>query len=432
MSTLDSLLASIGLLWERFHLITSDTVQTAGVTSTWTQNLEPIGSRVVAAGELVELHVSLEHDHVLPPDPGLRFDILEFDWLFSGGFDDPVSSLTTPGAPAPTGDFTILERLVSESDFTGRRTLRDVVDAYRIRHADDYEKGVLVVRETDLPESGRTHVIAWWRTKRIDEADPSLYFVAEIPGLRDSSTAPLKVGPAEIGANVRLFGRVLDSVPAAADDAQAIPGAIVTLRGGRAAPRPRATTSSTPPSSGDVTDDDRPAGSRFPPGRRARRPARRWRLRRHADRCRCRRGDPADRLVATDVDDQDAVPIGLDVRALVHRLSGTVTWPDRVANPANVPLTLVRRRVYAVPLPRGPRSRSVRGPSRVVRAASSPGRAPLRRPDRPTQTNRPAPTAGSRSPSSICVRLAVPAVGGTENPGTPRPSCPRSSSGRFG
>ena len=355
MSTLDSLLASIGLLWERFHLITSDTVQTAGVTSTWTQNLEPIGSRVVAAGELVELHVSLEHDHVLPPDPGLRFDILEFDWLFSGGFDDPVSSLTTPGAPAPTGDFTILERLVSESDFTGRRTLRDVVDAYRIRHADDYEKGVLVVRETDLPESGRTHVIAWWRTKRIDEADPSLYFVAEIPGLRDSSTAPLKVGPAEIGANVRLFGRVLDSVPAAADDAQAIPGAIVTLRGG----------SALTSAEGDyVIDAHLPLGTSpmtiARPGVDSRRVD--VRVAQHDGGgfdITLTDADAAGAIlqtavVATDVDDQDAVPIGLDVRALVHRLSGTVTWPDtRVANPANVPLTLVRRRVYALPLTAG-------------------------------------------------------------------------------
>src|SRR5680860_790051 len=96
MSVLDSLCTSVGLLWDRLHIIFSDTEQTTGVTSTWMQDLQSLDERAVPAGSLVELIVSLEHARPEAAQPKIRFDVLEFDWLFTGGFDDPVASLKTP------------------------------------------------------------------------------------------------------------------------------------------------------------------------------------------------------------------------------------------------------------------------------------------------------------------------------------------------
>src|SRR5689334_14143636 len=114
MTTFESFWRSLGLLLgERLHIITAGTVQTTGVTCRWEQDLTPVGERAVAAGELVELHVTLDEQHPVADTARIRFDILEFDWLFSGGFDDPVSCLKPATADPPDGDFTIIERIVT-------------------------------------------------------------------------------------------------------------------------------------------------------------------------------------------------------------------------------------------------------------------------------------------------------------------------------
>src|SRR5680860_471075 len=155
MSVLDSLCTSVGLLWDRLHIIFSDTEQTTGVTSTWMQDLQSLDERAVPAGSLVELIVSLEHARPEAAQPKIRFDVLEFDWLFTGGFDDPVASLKTPAADPPIGGFTVLDREVAEKDFSGgQRTLEEVVSAYRISNATDFESRLLIVRESDLPDIG--------------------------------------------------------------------------------------------------------------------------------------------------------------------------------------------------------------------------------------------------------------------------------------
>jgi hypothetical protein len=356
VSTLESLFRSIGLLWERLHIISGSTVQTAGLTSAWTQDLIPIGERAVATGELVEFYVTLEHDHVVAALPKIRFDVLEFDWLFFGGFDDPLVSVKTEAADPPEGGFTLVERQLSEDDFSGGlSSIEDVVAGYRFRHAEDFERGILVVRESDLPDVGRTHVIGWWRAQHADEDKPSLYFVADVAGIRDSSTVPLTVAPPTPGANVRLFGRITDDEPADAADAQAVPGATITV-GGR--------TTRTDRGGHYVADARLPHGTST---MRIARPGIEDRtvtvqvtpaaaggldvviLDPAANNAELHRGS-----VAADADPQSALVVELDLRARVHKLRGVVTWPEtRATAAANPPITLSGRRVCALALAAG-------------------------------------------------------------------------------
>jgi hypothetical protein len=86
VTTIELFWRSLGLLLrERLHIITAGTVRATGVTCRWEQDLTPIGERAVAAGELVELHVTLDKQHPIADTAKIRFDFLEFDWLFCGG-----------------------------------------------------------------------------------------------------------------------------------------------------------------------------------------------------------------------------------------------------------------------------------------------------------------------------------------------------------
>jgi hypothetical protein len=71
-------------------------------------------------------------------------------------------SLKTTAADPPVGDFIIFDRELSRDDISGGEpSIEDVVAAYRIRDAEDLERGIPAVREDDLPDVGRTHLIGW-------------------------------------------------------------------------------------------------------------------------------------------------------------------------------------------------------------------------------------------------------------------------------
>jgi hypothetical protein len=349
VTTLESFVRALGLLWERLHVISAGTVQSAGVRCEWTQELRPIGDQTVPMGELVELHVTLDRDHPIADTGRIRLDILEFDWLFTGGFDDPVASLKPPNADPPDGDFTIEERLVSQATTTpDLPTLQDVVDDFRVRHADDYERGILVVRDG---ASQVTDVVAWWRAQHVSGEDaPSLYFVAEIPERRSSSTVPLRVATPMPGLNVRVTGEVRDVDPAALTDAQPVPAATVTLG---------AQTARTTPLGLFVLDLRLPLGASTLTVARPGIDARTLTL------TVTERSDHgfdiavadeqkmmvATRSLAAGAGDQAFVLVDLTLRARVHRLAGTVVWPSTWTPGATIPLP--GRYVYALPLAAG-------------------------------------------------------------------------------
>ena len=348
MSTVESICRSLGLLtlWQRLHIISADTVQTPGLTSTWTQDLAPVGDRAVAAGELVELYVTLEHDQPVAANPKLRFDVLEFDWLFFGGIDDPVVSLKTAAADPPEGEFTVLERELVEGETSADTpAVWDVVAAHRIAHPQDFERRMLVIRENDRPDIRRTHIIGWWRAQHADEDKPTLYFVADVDfvahvkGARDSSTVPLRVDPPAPGASVRLYGRITDDEPADATLAQGVPRASVTV-GGR--------TTSTDSRGNYVADVRLPLGTST---MRISRPGIEDRTITVQVTASSVGGgvdvnvlDPMNGnrqlhtgAVAADADPQSAHVVEVNLRTRVHRLRGKVRWPETRVAAAGTP-----------------------------------------------------------------------------------------------
>lgn len=353
MTTFESFWRSLGLLLsERLHIITAGTVQTAGVTCRWEQDLTPVGERAVAAGELVELHVTLDELHPIADTARIRFDILEFDWLFCGGFDDPVSCLKPATADPPDGDFTIIERIVTTATTSAELpTLRAVVDDYRFRHADDYERAILVVTDA---ASGVTDVIAWWRAVRVEDVGdrPSLYFVAEIPGRRSSSSVPLTVTPAGPGVIMRLTGQLRDAEPSAGPDPQPVPDAVVAVAG---------RTARTSADGEFILDGRLPLGASAVTITRSGIDTRTLTVTvaqraDHGYEAQVLDADAAgaelDRgSLDPGADEQAMVTAILLLRAKVHRLRGQVTWPRTWA--PDVPLPLAGRRVCAVPLAAG-------------------------------------------------------------------------------
>jgi hypothetical protein len=327
-------------------------------------------------GELVELHVTLDKDHAIASADQVRFDILEFDWLFTGVFDDAVTSLKAPGADPPLDtDFTVVARQVATATTTAALpTLRDVVDDFRIAHPDDYEQSILLVTDAT---SGVVDLLAWWRATFVAGEDaPTLYFVAEIPGHRSSSTVALHVAPPVPGVNVRLTSTVRE-----AD--RPVAGAARPLAGVTASIGARSTATS---SAGFFAMD-----LRLPLG-----PSR-LTLERSGISSVVRtitvseRADHGFDVLVTDEDgapvvsgslgpgagDQEFVLIDLTLRPVVHRLSGTVVWPSTWDPAAARPLA--GRYVYALPLaagaalPQRPRSslewEALRTRSGVLRSA---------------------------------------------------------------
>ena len=357
MTTWEDVLQSIGLWWERLHIFSDDTVQHAGVVSRWTRDLLPVGETEVQPGELVELHVTVPPDLALPEsDPPLRFDILEFDWLFWSGSDDPLQSLRTPGAADPVGAFAVLERTLVERPYSDTEiTLEAVVGGYRASRPTDFDTSVLVVRDT---RNGWKDIVAWWRVPVVDDREPRAYFVAELPGpdtehmVRDATSVQLRVArAAPPGASVGLHGTIVDSIADAGENPQSVPRARVTLGG-------RTTTSSA--DGGYVIEARLGLGDTPLTVARPGIDTRTFTVRLSA-----RAGGGTNVVVLNETGIQSATAtiaagadptlarLPLNVSALVHRISGTVVWPDtRIVPPApqppNPPITLADRYVCAL------------------------------------------------------------------------------------
>ena len=346
-------LGLMGLL-RRVHVFGFGKVQAAGVASRWTRDLAAVGEAEVAAGELVELWSTLEGGEAVTATTKVRFDVLEEDWLFTGGLDDQLVSLAGPGATAPDG-FTRLDRRIAVVALGPRETVAEAVATFVGANPADFDEAILVVQDR-TPELGRpvTHVVTWWRTAREGEllTDPELYFVLDLDDARveDGCEMTLDVGAAAPGALVRLSGRLLDVAPFAGDEPLA--GVPVRL-GGRIA---------VSGADGRWTLD-----CRLPPGESplvVERPGidRRAFVARLDERADGTvqvtvREDPGPFVlgqVTTGEAPTDEAPVALalpDVRVRVHKLRGVVTWPDSRSGAAAYRGTPLRnRRVYVLPL----------------------------------------------------------------------------------
>ena len=221
---LDRILESLGLLWERTHIVGFGKPQVQGVTSVWCQGLSPIGDREIGSGELVELHAVFEAPHQISAASGLRFDILEEDFFLTGGLDDLVASLVTEAAPAPPDGYQVLPRVTIVHRLTATQALADYVQQFKRDHP-HYDSFILLV--TEAGDAAPTHALAWWRAHYVDDfGNSELYFVVRTgDGVADGTEQVLDVS-ARPGAYLEVTGRVID--PAG----NAVTGAVVIARNG--------------------------------------------------------------------------------------------------------------------------------------------------------------------------------------------------------
>jgi hypothetical protein len=165
----------------RCHLFSYGGPQTEGVVSAWTQDLAPIGTEEVLTGELVEMHARVDGKvHKLAPDSRIRFDILEEDYLLSGGADDKVLSLVGAGASQPDSEFqteprAVVHRVLAQGE-EPVAFLRD----YRRNEAAAYPRQILLLEQPG--EGGSTfHLVAGWTAARLEDyANSELYFIVNV------------------------------------------------------------------------------------------------------------------------------------------------------------------------------------------------------------------------------------------------------------
>ncbi len=186
----------------RCHLFSYAGPQTTGVTSRWLYELEPFDGGEALDGDVLELYSVIERSaHELRPDVKIRFDILEQDFLLTGGLDDKIVSLQGTGAPLPDEGFAVEARKVFFDVLNPGEDFRAYVRYYQRLHPDDFGETILVLGEPDaedtedVAELARYHALTWWLTRfDSDIGNSEFYFIVNIDGeLEDQSEHTVSV-----------------------------------------------------------------------------------------------------------------------------------------------------------------------------------------------------------------------------------------------
>jgi hypothetical protein len=361
MPLLDDLLATLGAVWDRTHIFSLSKEAEEGVHPAFTRDLRPLPPTGMAGGHLLELYTVIDERHdPLPDGAVVRLDVLEEDWLFTGGFDDRVVSLAGTGAGPPEPGASVRQVPTRARDLPADRDVAWFVEDYK-RMTADFADSILVLRETRAagePGARRTHVVGWHRFEHDDIGSVSeLYFVIDVAGRFRAASPVLEIADAAQGVAVRLRGWLTDREPLVAGAPEPLEDIPVTLGGRRAV------------SGADgrfVIDARLPVGDHV---LRCERPGidaldLTVRVTAAADGrvTAAVRDAPGAELVAGTTA-QSATTLSVlelalpqDVPIRVHKLRGTVRWPDSL--PGNVPAAyrgtpLAERRVYVLPLPAG-------------------------------------------------------------------------------
>jgi hypothetical protein len=378
MSVLRELLRAFGLLgFERRSI--------DGVQCHWRRDLQPVGADDVPAGELVELVATLTDANVLLAAPKVRFDILEEDAFLTGGWDDPVVSLVGTGATAPAG-FPVSARATEYVEVQSGETFEGVVEQFKRAHAADYDTRMLAVSDISLQASW---VVTWWRAQRLEDfLGAEMYFLLTLEdGRTATNDAIMNVDDGPPGTAVRLSGRVVDANPFDAGTPEPVPGTELALAGRVA---------------GSGADGSFVLDARLTVGHQV--------LEVHrpgidplslaVDVAAAAGGalavtvkDAAGATLATattpaapDPAKALACPLG-DVGVVVHKLRGTITWPDSLDGTAAYTGTPERNRyVFALPLAAGAtQTQRPRTTAAWAQLRNRPGVRRSYRPGRPAQ-----------------------------------------------
>lgn len=178
----------------RCHLFSFAGPQTAGVESRWTRGLAPIGDRVVRSGEPVELYVKIDASRNPVADPPkVRFDVLEEDYLLTGGLDDRVVTILGTDTPPPEEEFSVRRRITVPAEIAAGETPAEAVERFRTRNPDSYESHLLVYTE---PGSATVHMVTWFVAERVEDwAKSELYFIVNVDGSFEDQSDVISVSP---------------------------------------------------------------------------------------------------------------------------------------------------------------------------------------------------------------------------------------------
>ena len=172
----------------RCHLFSFVGPQTEGVISRWGQGDRYIGGSDIAAGDTVTLYAFVENGSVGGAVTSVRFDVLDRDFLLTGGFDDRIATITTSDAVsdevAPT-----LSRRRLDARTTATGTVEDELE----RLARGGSEAAVVSVLSDPADADHLHIITPWTIPSLD-GDAELYFVVHINDqLEDQTEETIRV-----------------------------------------------------------------------------------------------------------------------------------------------------------------------------------------------------------------------------------------------
>jgi hypothetical protein len=182
----------------RCHLFSFGGPQSTGIESRWTRDLVPLGETEVLTGEEVELYAKVDAaTRTVTEQSRIRFDILEEDFLLTGGLDDRVLTLLGTGAVAAESEFTTASRTTVFRDVAAGSDARSALAAFRTEVA-GYRDNILVLTERDGAGAAARpkvhHVIGWWLAERLEDwANAEMYFIAAIDDAEDKSEETIDV-----------------------------------------------------------------------------------------------------------------------------------------------------------------------------------------------------------------------------------------------
>lgn len=164
----------------RCHLFSYAGPQTEGVDSFWMQDFHPIGEREVKAGELVEMVSKVDGTkYELSAQSKVRLDILEQDFLLTGGLDDFVVSYLSAGATPENADTPKRDKLLYFMETTANKTFEATARAFRREHMTDFMDYILILK--DPTGAGGYYVVAWWEVLWAEDyANAEMYFIINV------------------------------------------------------------------------------------------------------------------------------------------------------------------------------------------------------------------------------------------------------------
>lgn len=165
----------------RCHLFSFGGPQTEGVISHWTQNLVSIGDDEVMSEEEVELYISIDRgNYEVSSEAHIRFDILEQDYLITGGLDDKIVSILGTGASQPDSDYRTENKITEFFRLSELMPLQVFIRNYKQQYPDEFQNHILVLEDT-ISDHTIYHIVTWWTAQRLaDFLNSEFYFIVNI------------------------------------------------------------------------------------------------------------------------------------------------------------------------------------------------------------------------------------------------------------